>query len=155
MRRSVLYLSTDVRKGRRRVRVSAVERQVAGLFTTLCCPSPRQPGRQHCSGKSRSGAVAFRPLPRVKQSSATSSALRPRDANHGIAGIVTNRLQRGLLGCVASIVLLIGNLGLSAAADLRAQAVAWLKRPLFASHIQAEVERLNVRDGKARSAPTW
>lgn len=60
-----------------------------------------------------------------------------------------------MLGYVARIVLLIGNLGLSAAADLRAQGVAWLRTPLFASHIQAEVDRLNVRDGKARSAPIW
>lgn len=58
------------------------------------------------------------------------------------------------MGYGATIVLLIGTLASPAAADLRAQAVAWLKPPLFASHIQAEVERLNVCDGKARSAPT-
>lgn len=44
--------------------------------------------------------------------------------------------------------MLIDSLGVSAAADLRDRLLR-ASSPLFASHIQAEVDRLNVRDCKA------
>jgi hypothetical protein len=63
-----------------------------------------------------------------------------------------------MLTYVVRVVGLIGNLDLSAAADLRAHAIHLLQSPTFASHIAAEVDRLNARDGKTRKnrpVPTW
>ncbi|MFG6429774.1 hypothetical protein [Roseateles sp. LYH14W] len=63
-----------------------------------------------------------------------------------------------MLNYVGCVVELIGELDLSAAADLKAQAIHWLQSSAFASHIEAEVDRLNARDGKTRKnrpVPTW
>ncbi|MCV2362823.1 hypothetical protein LNV23_05085 [Paucibacter sp. DJ1R-11] len=63
-----------------------------------------------------------------------------------------------MLSYVVRVVGLIGNLDLSAAADLKAHAIHLLQSPTFASHIEAEVDRLNARDGKTRKnrpVPTW
>lgn len=60
-----------------------------------------------------------------------------------------------LFGYLKRLVMLVGDSGLTTVADLRAQAVGWLNTPAFASHLAAEVVRVNARDGKTRTLQSW
>ncbi len=60
-----------------------------------------------------------------------------------------------LFGYLKRLVTLVGDLGLTTVADLRAQAIGWLNTPAFAGHLASEVVRINARDGKTRTLQPW
>lgn len=60
-----------------------------------------------------------------------------------------------MLNYLKCVVVLIGDMDLKAVTELKARAIQWLNEPAFASHIADEVLRLNIRDARTRSVPTW